>query len=504
MTIYEVLNEYAKRKTASEPLQPQTDYGNAALKTAYDPIVDVWRAYYRGEVRDIHNDIGWNGEREYPIVRKSMKVPKIIAQKWASTLFSEAFKITLKNEVETAKFDAVARRLNFRAKLTEAAIWAYAEGTSALIAGADITREIMEDGSERVTTGGKLKLDVVKYANMYPFDFTKDSVSGIAFAKEERRGDETIFIINIHSEKEGKYLIENVRAVVKNALPGMKEVIDFQGIEKVYAASEFENPAFCVIKPNTVNDYTNLLPFGQSIFADALAACDDIDLAAAGLRRDIKEGDQVTFIGKDLLLMKTVDGEKKRYFDNRAGRFFTINQMIEAGTSEKRIFEKYVPEIRFTQFIESLRSSLNWATMASGLGKGMLDQQVMATATQVVHSEAEKMQNKSLHQRYLENEIVKIVRALCELSGITGAAIDAETVNIVWEDSVIVDTETEKQFALREIEAGVSSKEEYRQRFFGETPEEAAEKIAAIAARKKTEQSPDFDFMEYEGQTQIE
>jgi len=120
---------------------------------------------------------------------------------------------------------------------------------------------------------------------------------------------------------------------------------------------------------------------------------------------------------------------------------------------------------------------LTWACLTSGLGKGSLDIIPMQTATQVVHTESEKMQNKSLHEQYLEGQIIRIIRALCELSTLTGNPIDSSVINIVFEDSVIQDTTAEKNLAMREIDMGVISRAEYRQKFFGETEVEAVSKL---------------------------
>jgi hypothetical protein len=340
MTIYDVFNRWALLKAENGGRAP--DYSAAALKQSYDGYVEEWKAYYRGEVEGINSDRGWNGVAEYPVIRKSMKLPKLIARKWATTLLSEAFKITLSTEEETEKFDALARRIGLRPKLTEAVASGFALGTSAIVAG-------------------------------------------------------------------------------------------------------------------------------------------------AGLRRDVKEGDQVTFIGRDLLLIKTEgDGGRKRWFDNREGRFFTIDQDVGAG-GEKRIFEKYAPEIRCEQFLRARREAADWAAMASGLGKGMLDEKANPTATGVIYSESDKMREKSLHEQYLEGDIVKLARAICELSALMGNPIGAEEVNVVWEDSVISDTAEEKRLAMLEVDAGLVSKAEYRRRFYGEEPEEAAAKIAEIAAAEPDE-----------------
>jgi A118 family predicted phage portal protein len=487
MDIYEVLEKYAEEKTNLKKAaggKETYDYSNARQKEAYNTHVALWKTYYEGNVEGIHTDRGFNGNNSYEFKRKSMKLPKLIAQKWATMLFTEQFKITLKNDAETAKFRELERRIGFRPKLIEAVTWGYAEGTSALLASADLIQD-----SEGKITGGKVKLDILKYGNIYPVVFTKDAVSVMAFVKQEGRGKKTVYTISIHSEENGRHTVENFTASQGST---NKDIV-FSAKETVITANDYINPAYCLIKPNTVNDCTDTLPFGQSIFADSLSACDDADLAAAGLRRDVKEGDQVTFIGRDLLIERDNNGEKtKRIFDNSAGRFFTIPQGLglNDGNVKERLYDKVVPEIRAEQYRRVFADSLNWACMTSGLGKNTLDVMPQHTATEIVHTEAEKMQNKSLHEQYLEGEIIKTVKSMCELSEKIGNPIDASEVNIVWEDSVIVDTSEQKKLAMLEVDAGLMTKEEYRTKFYAETVEAAKKKIAEIAGEtdeKKTE-----------------
>jgi A118 family predicted phage portal protein len=180
--------------------------------------------------------------------------------------------------------------------------------------------------------------------------------------------------------------------------------------------------------------------------------------------------------------MESIDGGKnKKMFDNSEGRFFSIKQDLSMkGTETKQLFDKAVPEIRAQQFRQVITDSLNWACMTSGLGKNTLDVMPQHTATEVVHTEAEKMQNKSLHEQYLEVEIIKLVKSMCELSTMAGTDIDASEVTITWEDSVIVDTAEQKKLAMLELDAGIITKEEYRMKFMGETLKDAKAKIKAM------------------------
>ena len=477
MDIYDVLEKYAAAK--------ETDYSRARLKSSYNQYVKKWQEYYRGEVPGINSDTGFNGEETFPIERRSMRLAKLITEKWSTLLFTEAFKVTLKDDTETEKFRQLEKKIDFRAKVNQSAIFGYAEGTTGLLASADIETDI-ETGN---TTGGRVKLDVIKYDCIFPLVFDQNDIKSLAFIRQEQKKDVTVYTISIHTLKNNKALIENVIATVKG------ENVEFSASETVKQDQVFNNPMYCIIRPNIANDYTDTLPFGQSIFADSLAACEDVDLAADLLRRDVSEGAQVTFIGRDLLMDKIgKNGNKKKLFENTKGKFFVIPQKLAEGGSSsiKQLFEKSVPKIRTEELWQVIKDSLNWACMTSGLGKGSLDIVPMATATQVIHTEADKMQNKSLHEQYLECQIIQIVRALCELSTMIGNPIDASEVNITWEDSVIVDTAEQKKLSLLEIDNGVLSKVEYRQKYFGETEAEATAKLEAL----KTEDTGErFHFM---------
>jgi len=476
MDIFDVLEKYG--------VTTKRDFTRARLKADFNQHFNKWKNYYNGDVLGINEATGHNGHSFYPIKRQSMKLAKQIAIKWATLLFTEKFQVTLKNDTETEKFRLLEKAVGFRSKVTQAAIYAYGMGTAALLASADI----LTDTETKTVKGGKVKLDMIKYESIYPLEFDQNDIKSIAFVTQRQGKNETIYTIGIHTIDGEKIKVENIIATVKG------EDVSFSGAETVKHDQEFNNQQYCIFKPNTINDYTDVLPFGQSIFADALAPCEDVDLSADLLRRDVREGAQVTFIGQDLLFenLKS-DEEKQKLFDNSPDRFFVINQaLLKKGVDTKQLFNRVVPEIRTAQCWQVVKDSLNWATLASGLGKGSLDVIPQQTATAVITTEAEKMQSKSLNEQYLEGEIIKIVKALCELSGMIGNPIDASEITVVFEDSVIVDTVEQKRLALAEIDGGVLAAHEYRQKFYGETPEEAKQKIEAL--KGETE----IDFNNYE------
>ena len=479
MDIFEVLERLGKKRGVN--------YSRAKLKAAYNEHVEKWKAHYRGDVPGINSDTGFNGQDFFPIRRESMKVAKLIAQKWATSLFSEAFKITLKDDAETAKFNELEKQIDFRSKINQCAIFAYAEGTAALLASADVL--VTNDGMKKTVSGGKIKLDTIRYDNLFPLAFDQNDITAIAFVKQTQEKDKTIYTISIHSTlpDSGKIEIENIVATVRG------ESVDFTAADKTVTVKEvFNNQMYAWIKPNTANDFTETLPFGASIFSDAIAPVTDTDLAADLLRRDITEGGQLTFVGRDILLQAAGKDKQKKIFENSKGRFFVIPQKLaETGSDTKQLFQRCVPVVRVNELWQVVKDSLNWASMTSGLGRNSLDIIPMQTATQVVHTQSEKMLNKALHEQFLEGQIIKLVRALCELSSLVGSPIDSEIVNITWHDSVIIDEGEEKKLSMAEVDQGLISKAEYRNKFYGETLEVAQAKIDAIA---ETQGGDDQDY----------
>ena len=64
--------------------------------------------------------------------------------------------------------------------------------------------------------------------------------------------------------------------------------------------------------------------------------------------------------------------------------------------------------------------------------------------------------------------------------------LNYEEIVIKFDDSIIEDKEAESNRAMRELSAGVLSKEEYREKIYGETPEIAQKKIEEIKASNPT------------------
>ena len=105
----------------------------------------------------------------------------------------------------------------------------------------------------------------------------------------------------------------------------------------------------------------------------------------------------------------------------------------------------------------------------------------LSTATAVVSSNSKLFRRKKKLEIGYESAIYDLVRAICYASSTFGTYnINTEDMVIQFDDSIIEDKEAESNRALREVNAGLMSKAEYREKIFGETPEIAEQEIQKI------------------------
>ena len=99
----------------------------------------------------------------------------------------------------------------------------------------------------------------------------------------------------------------------------------------------------------------------------------------------------------------------------------------------------------------------------------------LKTATEVSADNSALMRNIRNHENALGKELGRLLTSLCECARIHCGAQIAEdsAVTVVWDDSIITDTQAEKAQMLAEIAAGVVPKWMYLVRFYGKSEDEA-------------------------------
>lgn len=153
-------------------------------------------------------------------------------------------------------------------------------------------------------------------------------------------------------------------------------------------------------------------------------------------------------------------------------------------SEDGKLIDVFSPDIRIGPLKESLNIAL--AELGDNAGFGEQYFQIgktggLKTATEVVSDNSTLMRNVRKHENSVGDAIRDVVTGLLSSASSLGYASfegDIGPVDIKFDDSVITDTQTEKQLMLNEIAAGVVPAWKYMETFYGMSADEAREAIS--------------------------
>lgn len=242
---------------------------------------------------------------------------------------------------------------------------------------------------------------------------------------------------------------------------------------------EFETlcptPTFALVRPGIENTYVDNSAYGVSVFADAIDAIKAVDLSFDAVFQEIELTEPKVFLDE-----KMIDYRKKDAKGNaipKAPKSRIFRKLL--GESGKNLYEVYSPDIRIDPLEKALNIALAEFGDQTGFGQEYftLDKAGgLKTATEVVSDNSELMRNVRKHENSIAGSLKTIITALLTCAREHCGAPIAEKfgkISIQFDDSVIIDTQTEKNTMLSEITAGVLPKWKYAERFYGMSEEEA-------------------------------
>ena len=159
-----------------------------------------------------------------------------------------------------------------------------------------------------------------------------------------------------------------------------------------------------------------------------------------------------------------------------------INTGIADGGTFYQIF---APNLRDGSYLSGLNQYLRHVESKCGLSFGVLSQtsEVEKTATEIISSRQKLYTTVSDIQAALEDALRGLIEALDfwadQLDNVPAGDGEPE-ITFKWDDSIIIDRQTEMAQWQAELQLGLRSKAEYRQHFYGEDEATAQQAIANI------------------------
>lgn len=457
--------------------------GFDTINSKFYDLIDVWKSWYDGDVKDFHSYTVWNGIEELECHRYSVNMGKKVCEDWANLLMNERVNITLEGKKEQAFVDAVLDNNNWEVKSNEFQERKAAVGTIAYV---PIVEEMgVDPDTAEVKDTGKIHINYVTAANIYPLTWDNGVIRECAFVSRKRVDDREYTYIQVHRLNGGEYDIEN-HLYDADEVP-LTSVRGFETIPPVVHTGS-DKPQFVIDRLNIANsDEEN--PMGVAVFAYAIDQLKSIDITYDSYVNEF-------VLGKKRIVVQpeaTKDINGRPVFDKRETVYYVLP---EDRAADGNILQQVDMTLRTAEFNTGMQDMLNVLSSKCGFGENhyKFDQTSIATATQVISENSTMFNTIRKHEIILRKAITNLCRTLLRMGNrYMGAELDENIeISIDFDDSIIEDKQADFNRDKIMLDSGIMNDWEFRMRWMNE--DEATAKAAL----------PKMQDMTTEGQEEVE
>lgn len=452
-------NEIIKKVTGKDKLYDMSEY------------VQNWLEWYEGNVKKFHNYTIYNGKKFVSMKRLTLNMAKRVCEDWANLLLNEKTDITVSDAHSQEVVHLALEKCHFWQKGNEGIEKSFALGCGAFVIVVD---NIGTNNKGELTDNSKatVKVKFVNATKITPITFEEEEITECAFINVN--SGKTYISVHLKNDK-GEYEIHNITCQGSGTNLSFADETDHTVFD-----TKSSIPWFAIVKPNISNNVDINSPLGVSVFANAMDNLKEIDLVFDSYANEFILGKKRIFINAKDWVVDPRTGEERDVFDSNDVVIYTLPESDDG----KQIITDQTQTLRVQDHITALQNQLNLFGYKCGLGTEhyKFDSQVVATATQVISVNSEMFRNLKKHEILLEDVLITIVKAmLYAINTFTSDKVNENAeITIKFDDSIIVDENTERTQDLLDVNSGIMSKVEYRMKWYNEDEKTAQEKIDSL------------------------
>ena len=427
-----------------------------------------WDKWYKGFDKEFH---------EYTIKRvdgriasknkMSLNFAKKMCEDLTKLIWSEEVEIVLDNKDNTEELYRILINKNndFFNNMS-----LFIEKTLALGTGAII--EYYKDG--------ELLLDYVTADNITPYKYINNNIYGFVTSTLDYKNGKYYTILPNHEYENKVYKKEifvfesNTEGILGERINPLKYNENLEIIEKIYT----ESPRFQIFKTNLANNL-NSSPMGISIYANSLNKLKSLDEKYNSLNTEFKLGKKRVTISKNAVKGATSVDENGQpvfvqYFDTDDEVFVVIN----TGNLDNDPVKEIDMNLRVEEHIKGINNDIRLLSSHIGLGDNFYslnETSGLKTATEVISEKSEAYRTTKHYQNLLYTVIYDLIKAVCEMAG-----IEYKEINIKFDDSIVIDKESERNSARLDVQSGLMSKEYYMKNYRNLSEDEVKKEIQQL------------------------
>lgn len=443
--------------------------------------IEEWKSWYNANVRNFSFYRVYSGQGTYKrCKRKSLGMAKKLSEDIADLLLNEKVKITLSDEPTEEYINQILKDNRFLVLGNDYQERKAYTGTVAYVPYLD---DMEVDESGRILSG-RIGINYVSASNIFPISWHNGIVTEVAFTFVKTVNRKKYVHVQFHQLEGGLYVIENaVLECTQGSREGKELTPDEWKKLKPFKAlaprmeTGSGKPQFVIDKLNIVNnaDDDESNPMGIAIFANSIDLLKKLDIEYDSYSNEFEMGRKRIFVAPEML--KNKDGSPA--FDPEDTVFYKLPEDYAEKSDGKSLVEVNM-ELRSEQHSKAINDDLNYLSLKCGFGteRYRFEGGSVKTATEVISVNSDMYRMLQKHEIILNDVLIELVHIIIRLGIVLGNPLNENAdVMIDFDDSIIEDKQAERNTDRQDVAMGAMTLTEYRSKWYGESEEEAAQKI---------------------------
>lgn len=271
----------------------------------------------------------------------------------------------------------------------------------------------------------------------------------------------------------------------------LQTVYEWKDYQPITIVKDVTRPLFAYFKMPEANTVDMTSPLGVSGFSRAVKLIRDADYTYSNLLWEYEGGALAIDIDRDALKVEDNNGKEVTKLTTLQERLY---RKIDLGSSSDT-YQIFAPSLRDANYTNGLNTILMRIEDTCGISRGTLSDaaDVARTATELKILKQRSYQTNADIQAAIEKALrdtVYIMNVYADLYSITPPG--EYDISFEWDDSIIVDVDTELEKRILLMQNGITSRVENRMWYFGETERQAIEALQKIDEERNKDAQRDM------------
>lgn len=333
--------------------------------------------------------------------------------------------------------------------------------------------------------GRDIAVDLVHADDFYPTAFnSRMEITGALFVERINHGLTKLTRLEIHSITDEGYRIYN-RAFkgssdydLSQEIP-LTDVDEWASLQPDVLITDVDYPLFGYLRIPLGNTIDPKSPVGVSVYEKATDVIREADKQFQRLLWEYEGGELAIDAVEDAFEIDPETHEARLPIGRE--RLFRPNRLDPKSVNGKGLFETFSPTLRDASYMQGLNKLLQRVEDLCGISRGTLSDpnDDARTAQEIKQTRQRTYSTVTGIQRATQKAVTTLIRAMDTMATLYSLAPQGTyEVAFVWDDSIVVDAETERQRDMQEVREGLMKDWEYRVKWRGESEEQAKTALA--------------------------